>query len=822
MKKNFTKKLMALILIGVMVLGLAACGSTNNGTDESKESVAQTESKADSESKETKSEEEAEAEKPAVSETVTKDTPFVIGTSTLDGKFSEFFHTSAYDRYVVELTSMYLLASDKNAEPIANDEKPSYAQSFTTEVADDNSSTVYTFVLKNDAVFSDGTPVTIDDLLFNFYVYSDPYYDGSSTIYALDIDGLAEYRLQTSTEMVEVGDDILAAGISGEAGEDPVLGSGLTVATAEQQQQFWAYLDEAGANFAQEITDFVVNNYLNDDYVESALPGFTVDEVKSSETLQTAFGMAMWGFGELEDKTFTDGSGNEYDLSDATTTLDGNVYWQNLVDAYGYDLEGLNGEQAGEKNVEDYVADLFYQNEGSVAGGVASITGITTSTVTGDDGEEHDALVVTLNGIDPTAIFKLAGIPISPKAYYSEGYEGEVNEFGVNPNNADFMTFLKTKNDNPVGAGPYIFDSYKDNVVTMKANPNFILGEPKIPVVRFQVLEQGSELDALKTGTVHFAEPSASQQIVSDISSGSGDYSKLDYILVDNDGYGYIGINSQAIPDWNVRKALAHSFDIESAVENYYGELASVNNRTMTKVQWAYPDNPEALYPFDETGETSKQLLLDAGYVYDEAENEMQYPADHEKAGQQLTVKFTLPSEAKDHPAGQIFINSQKLLETIGVKVDIEVDENLLSKLTTAYESGIQVWAAAWGSGGADPDMFQIWYSDPTVNTGGSPNNTGLYWLFQNGSDDQKAVLTELNENINAGRSILDPEERKPIYGKALELSTSLAVEIPTYQRKNMFAYNKDVVNGDTLFSGEDVTPFQSPRAEIWNVELNW
>ena len=50
---------------------------------------------------------------------------------------------------------------------------------------------------------------------------------------------------------------------------------------------------------------------------------------------------------------------------------------------------------------------------------------------------------------------------------------------------------------------------------------------------------------------------------------------------------------------------------------------------------------------------------------------------------------------------------------------------------------------------------------------------------------------------------------------------TSLATEIPTYQRKNMFVYNKEVINPDSLFSGEDVTPFQSPISFIWNVELN-
>jgi peptide/nickel transport system substrate-binding protein len=139
--------------------------------------------------------------------------------------------------------------------------------------------------------------------------------------------------------------------------------------------------------------------------------------------------------------------------------------------------------------------------------------------------------------------------------------------------------------------------------------------------------------------------------------------------------------------------------------------------------------------------------------------------------------------------------------------------------LNTAYESGIQVWAAAWGSGGVDPDMFQIWYSDPKENQ--NPPRSGLYYLFENGSDEEKAMLTELNELIKAGRSTIDPEERKAIYKRALELSTGIAVEIPTYQRKNMFVYNKDVIKADSLFSGDDVTPFQSPLSFIWNVELN-
>ena len=36
--------------------------------------------------------------------------------------------------------------------------------------------------------------MTIDDVIFSMYVLSDPTYDGSSTFYAVPIEGMEEYR----------------------------------------------------------------------------------------------------------------------------------------------------------------------------------------------------------------------------------------------------------------------------------------------------------------------------------------------------------------------------------------------------------------------------------------------------------------------------------------------------------------------------------------------------------------------------------------------------------------------------------------------------
>ena len=52
----------------------------------------------------------------------------------------------------------------------------------------------YDFTIRDDVKFADGEPLTIDDVIFSYYAYLDPSYDGSSSLYALPIKGLDAYR----------------------------------------------------------------------------------------------------------------------------------------------------------------------------------------------------------------------------------------------------------------------------------------------------------------------------------------------------------------------------------------------------------------------------------------------------------------------------------------------------------------------------------------------------------------------------------------------------------------------------------------------------
>ena len=214
------------------------------------------------------------------------------------------------------------------------------------------------------------------------------------------------------------------------------------------------------------------------------------------------------------------------------------------------------------------------------------------------------------------------------------------------------------------------------------------------------------------------------------------------------------------------------------------------------------------MYPFDGTGEKSTEMFLMSDN-YKEVDGKIV-----NTDGSPVTFTFTLPSEAATHPAGAVFTEAQATLAKIGVEIIIDVDANVLNKLET---DTIAVWAAAWSST-IDPDMHQIYCSDPSKNTAGSPKAFGLYYKFTDGSAEEKEILTRLNELIEQGRNSLNVAERKPVYAEACDLVMEMAVEIPTYQRKNMYAYNSDVLDDSTFF--QNITPYKGPIAEIWNVSL--
>ncbi|SDP85101.1 peptide/nickel transport system substrate-binding protein [Phyllobacterium sp. OV277] len=120
---------------------------------------------------------------PAVAKT-RKDT--VVGAiSSPQGIFNPYFFTNGWDENVTDVIFGRLINYDSHGKLIAEQ-----ADSWT--VSPDG--LVYTLKLRPDLVFSDGSPLTAEDVAFTLTVLHDPTYEGETDITPAAIAGGAEYK----------------------------------------------------------------------------------------------------------------------------------------------------------------------------------------------------------------------------------------------------------------------------------------------------------------------------------------------------------------------------------------------------------------------------------------------------------------------------------------------------------------------------------------------------------------------------------------------------------------------------------------------------
>ena len=188
----------------------------------------------------------------------------VIMTENLDGLFNPFYSTSATDSTIVSMTQIGMLSSkyvNGKVEVAFGDNEAVVTKDFKYEQNADGD-TVYTFVIKNGIKFSDGHALTIEDVLFNLYVYLDPVYTGSATIYSIDIKGLTAYRTQNPDAD---SDDESAALV------DQFAQSRAEMRLMELVQLFWSVGQGAGnsssydADYAK-MKAAILAHSLSDDY----------------------------------------------------------------------------------------------------------------------------------------------------------------------------------------------------------------------------------------------------------------------------------------------------------------------------------------------------------------------------------------------------------------------------------------------------------------------------------------------------------------------------------------------------------------------------
>ena len=757
------KKMLAILLALAMIFGLAACtsggGSQGGGTDEPEEST----------------------------------TPLVVGYSPFSSKFSPFFSETAYDQDVYAMTQVNLLSSDRTGaiiyKGIEGETIPYNGTDYTyygpadLEVVENADGTVdYNFKLREDLVFSDGTPMTIDDVIFSMYVLCDPTYDGSSTLFAQPITGMAAYRSGMDTLLNLIFN----------AGRD---NTDFTFFTEEQQAAFWEKYDAATTGLAQEIVDYCLENYAD----------YGAEDVSTSAEL--------WGF----------------DVPD--NTIEG--FAAALEEAYGADVAGMINTEAAGSTVDD----LFPGLEEYSTAGVS--TGTSAPNIEGIKKTGDYSMTIHMDEVDATAIYQL-GISIAPLHYYGDkdAYDYDNNNFGFTKGD---LSSVRAKTTQPMGAGPYKFIKFENGVVYFEANDTYYQGAPKTKYINFQeCMSDDDKLNGVITGTIDITDPSFSTDTINAIEKANGGElsgAKVETNTVDNLGYGYIGISADSVnvggkenkasdASKALRKAFGTIFSVyrDVAVDSYYGDRASVINYPISNTSWAAPQSTDAgyklafstdvngndIYTSDMDAEAKYAAAKEAALGFFEAAG---YTVEDGKCvaapeGAALEYEVWIPADGSgDHPSFMILTEAHDALAELGINLVVK-DLSNSSDLWTGLEAGsVPMWCAAWGAT-VDPDMYQIYYSD-VANGGANPG--GSNYMYDIADPD-------LDQMILDARKSTDQTYRKAMYKACLDTIIDWAVEIPVYQRQNAIIFSAERVNLDTVTP--DITTFYGWMSEIQNTEL--
>lgn len=710
----------------------------------------------------------------------TSDGTLVLAETGFEGKFSPFFAASAADQDVIDLTQLVLLGADRKGEMILNGiegetreyngtDYTYYGTSDCVVTENDDGTVTYDIKLRDDLKFSDGEPVTIDDVIFSMYVYLDPTYDGSVTMYSTPIVGLEEYRSSMTT----------LSKLIAEAGED---NTDNTYFTADQQKAFWDAVNEGGVAFAQEIVDYMMANGATD--VTSAAAG--------------------WGF----------------ELPDGATAKD---FFLAIGAQYDWNFSAMEAETAGSA-LSDLIPEEVY---------AYSTTGVTTGedvpNVAGIVKTGDYSMTLTTSELSTTMIYQLQ-MPIAPLHYYGDTalYDYDNNSFGFPKGD---LSSVRSKTSAPLGGGMFTFNKYSDGVVYLDANPDYFDGAPKIAHINMKETQEADKITGVQAGTIDISDPSYSLEVadqIADINGTEGeDGPVITTRLKDYRGYGYIALSAAKVnvggdpaseASKDLRKAIMTVIAAyrDEGIDSYYGDTASVINYPISNTSWAAPSvtddgyqiaystdvDGNEIYTSDMKSEDKYAAALQAALGYFEAAG---YTVENGQitaapAGAKMEYQVNIGADGNgDHPSFQTLTNAAAALKTIGFTLTVNDMANA-SDLFASYQSGAaEGWVAAWQSTN-DPDMYQLYHSSGSTN----------YYAIND---------ADLDELIMAARQTTDQEARKAMYKEAMEIILDWGVELPVYQRSEATIFSTERVNIDTI--AKDQTPYWTYKSELNDTELN-
>jgi peptide/nickel transport system substrate-binding protein len=381
----------------------------------------------------------------------------------------------------------------------------------------------------------------------------------------------------------------------------------------------------------------------------------------------------------------------------------------------------------------------------------------------------------TVEALDDYTVQITLESPISPVLFYPKvaNYSGG---FIVCKQAVEALGGDKFKT-NPVGTGPFMFESYSpQEKVMLVANPDYFRGAPQIDGVEYRYMADIASREAgLLAGELDVVNGIPDIAWVEKIQGDEG-------VTVDVFGVGEVAtvhFNTSVPPldDPEVRKALAYALDRdeflalfgEPVAENVYSPVPSkflAGGLTQEEAEGLGLD-----YAMDR--ELAKQMLADAGYP----------------DGFELEV---ITSEMTGYR--RIYENMQAQLAEVGVDLSVNVVDHSTMHSQIREDVNPIVVYIAWRPN-ADVYLTRFFHPDSIVVTGASPDTNFSHY-------------EEIGDAIEGARVVTDADEQVQMWKDAqvqiLEdmVAYPLHFQQQVYGRSDAVDYGHDLVSVLALYPG--------------------
>jgi len=160
----------------------------------------------------------------------------------------------------------------------------------------------------------------------------------------------------------------------------------------------------------------------------------------------------------------------------------------------------------------------------------------------------------------------------------------------------------------PNGTGAFKFVKQDGNTSVLEANPDFVLGAPKVPGVNFTFVgDATTRMLSLLSGEADIIERLEAEQV--DTIKAKEGFSLNEAVSVENK-YLWFRCSKPPFDDWRLRRAVAHSIDRDLILE-ILGVSGTPSNAFISPVKFGYVDTPN--YPQYDP-ELAQKFLAEAGF----------------------------------------------------------------------------------------------------------------------------------------------------------------------------------------------------------------